>query len=146
MDEQSEREWALLRSGKLDGELAAVKEEGERIVLYSQLRYLCLEEGWKPGWAAHFYKSLYGSWPDRAWEKVPPMCPTENVYQLVAKRQRSFRQVMKQRDAERRARDERERGTEAETDGADVANAEGKVAGDNEGNGGASRSGLDASV
>jgi hypothetical protein len=127
-EEQAERDWALLRSGKLDEELQAVKEEGERSLLFSQLRYIALERGWKPGWAAHFYKTLYGSWPDRGWEKVPPMRPTEDLYHLVDRRQRSFGQAMKQREEERRARDERERGVE-EGDAADAVQQGGEGTG-----------------
>jgi hypothetical protein len=109
---KDEYEWALLRSGKLDEDLAAVKEEGEKVALFAQLRYLAQERGWKPGWAAHFYKSLYGSWPERGWEKVPPMRPTDETYRQVDRRQRSYGQEMKKYRDERRADDERRRGVE----------------------------------
>jgi hypothetical protein len=92
--------------------LDEVREIGERITLYSQLRYIALEEGRKLGWAAHFYRSLHGDWPKREWTEVPPMRPTVELSLLVERRQRSFRQAMKQRDDERRAADERARGLE----------------------------------
>lgn len=60
-----EDEWKLMRSPAFDVELQAVKEEGERMLFFSNLRYLAAENGWKSGWAAHFFKSMYGMWPER---------------------------------------------------------------------------------
>jgi hypothetical protein len=92
---------------EFDEELAAVREIGQRVALFAQLRFVGLENGWKPGWAAVFFKSIYEVWPDREWEKVPPMRPTELTWALVENRQRSFRNSMKEFYAERRAEDER---------------------------------------
>lgn len=102
----SEEHWALLRSM-----LRITREIGQQVTLYSQLRYIAAEEGWKPGWAAHFYKSLHGVWPAREWEKVPPVRPPEEVYQIVQRRQRSYRQQMRRYHEERMADHER-RGVE----------------------------------
>lgn len=93
-----------------DEELAEVREIGQRVTLYSQLRYIAAEEGWKPGWAAHFYKSLHGAWPDREWEKVPPIRPPEEIYQVVRRGQNSYRRQMNLFHEERRA--DRDRGVE----------------------------------
>ena len=93
-------------------QLREVKEIGQRVALFAQLRYIAAENGWKPGWAAHFYKSLHGVWPDREWEKVPPIRPPEDVYRMVERRQRSYRNSMKQFYNERSAEDERLRGLE----------------------------------
>jgi hypothetical protein len=87
---KDEAEWALLRSGKLDEELTAVKEEGQRVAVYAGLRYHAAYMGRKPGWAAHFYKDLYGEWPERGWEKVPPMRPSDDLMAIIKKRDSRF--------------------------------------------------------
>lgn len=102
-------------AGKLPGfdeELKEVREIGKQVALFARLRYIAAENGWKTGWAAHFYKSLHGAWPDREWDKVPPIRPPEDVYQMVQRRQRGYRNAMKQFYGERRAEDERLRGLE----------------------------------
>jgi hypothetical protein len=85
-------------AGKLpafDAELAEVKEEGERVAFFAQLRYHALTLGRKPGWAKHFFKSIYGTWPERGWEKVSPMRPTGGTMQLVQSRDAKWRSETK---------------------------------------------------
>jgi hypothetical protein len=98
-----------LRAGKLDEELREVREIGEKVALYAQLRFHALQMQRKLGWAAYFFKGIYGHWPDRAWEKVPPMRPTENTMAMIEARDRRFvfEQQMERRKNERAAHEQR---------------------------------------
>jgi hypothetical protein len=86
----TEDDWKLMHSPAFDEELREVREIGEHVSFYAQLRFHALEMGRKLGWAAYFYKEYYGEWPDREWEKVAPMRPTENTVKIIEKRDRLF--------------------------------------------------------
>ena len=65
-----------------DGELGRVDQAmrtrghdwtlDEKAAFHSQLLWIALERGYKPGWAAHKHKEKFGDWPARGAEPEPP--------------------------------------------------------------------------
>lgn len=100
------RDWALLRAGVFDDELVRVREAGERARFYAELKWVAYEMGRKLGWAAFFYKDVYGEWPPWDWkEDLLPMEPRESTRKQVRKRDRLAREAWKEKKrAEREAR------------------------------------------
>jgi hypothetical protein len=64
-------------------ELHEVQRIGRRVRAYAMFRYHALSMQRQEGWAAHFYKSIWGDWPSIDWKKVPPMQPTGAVKRLI---------------------------------------------------------------
>jgi DNA repair protein RadD len=60
----------------------------ERASWHRQLEYIGKERGYKPGWAAHQYKTKFGMWP--AWGTVVPEEPTAEVRSWVRSRMIAF--------------------------------------------------------
>ena len=86
-----------------DKHLAAVREEGERFVFYYQLRWIAMELGRKPGWAAVVFKDEYGLWPPWEWSKrLLPFEPTEEMVKKVRRRDaKAAREWKKLKEVER---------------------------------------------
>ena len=72
------------------GELHEVQRIGRRIRAYAMFRFHAVAMARKEGWAAHFYKSVWGEWPADEWKKVPPMKPTGAVKRLIETRDRRW--------------------------------------------------------
>jgi superfamily II DNA or RNA helicase len=62
----------------------------EDIVFYAELRSVQRERGYKNGWAAHQYKSRYGSFPPWSWNDGPTATPTAATLSWIKSRQIAF--------------------------------------------------------
>jgi len=91
---------------EFDKHLAAVREEGERFRFYFELRWIAMELGRKPGWAAVVFKDEHGEWPSWDWSKMLlAFEPTEKTVKKIRKRDRkAAREWKAKKEAEREAR------------------------------------------
>jgi superfamily II DNA or RNA helicase len=48
-------------------------------MVYAQLRWVCRERGYKPGWSSNKHREKYGEWPPRAWNSDPLFEPTRGL-------------------------------------------------------------------
>jgi superfamily II DNA or RNA helicase len=55
----------------------------EKAAFFAGLKYICLERGYKSGWAANKYRSKFGVWPDHRISGVSPSPPPMAVRQWV---------------------------------------------------------------
>ena len=85
-------------------ELDAVQQEGYRAAFFAQLKQIAMKMGRKPGWAAYFYKSVHGEWPDRRWDNMLPMAPSAATLRVVEAYDSLFRHTRK-KEQERLARE-----------------------------------------
>lgn len=63
----------------------ATLDEKEKFL--AGLKYICLERGYKSGWASQQYRVKFGVWPDHSIENTLPVPPTMEVKQYVRHRQ-----------------------------------------------------------
>lgn len=85
-----------------DGELAHLRRDGtrdpqtftgeERHLFHQQLVGVAMQKGYKPGWAAHQYKSKFGQWPP--FGNVEPIPPSPEVQSWVRSRQIAYAKAM----------------------------------------------------
>lgn len=67
------------------GELREADGDSRRTA-YSMLRYIQMERGRKPGWVAYTFKEMFGSWPPRWMELLPPIEPSDKIAKWVKSR------------------------------------------------------------
>jgi DNA repair protein RadD len=60
----------------------------EKQAFYSQLLYIALQRGYKPGWVSHKYHERFGVWP-RAMDEIPA-APTRSTMNWIRSRQIAF--------------------------------------------------------
>ena len=85
-----------------DGDLVHVGRNGKpkpnewtpelRHLFHRQLVGVAMQRGYKPGWAAHQYKSKFGHWPPHS--NVEPMVPKPEVTSWVRSRQIAYAKAM----------------------------------------------------
>lgn len=77
--EVADGELALLKRSKHTGKAHQVRqglaEFGSKQSVYGQLLTLVRERGYKPGWAANKYRTIYGVWPRGLSETPEPITP-----------------------------------------------------------------------
>ena len=74
----------LVVGGKSRAKIPTVQE---KIAFHAELRWLADNRGYKPGWAAHQYKSKFGVFPPWDWNDRPTREPTAPTLSWVRSRQ-----------------------------------------------------------
>jgi len=65
--------------------------------VYAGLRWVVDQKGYKPGWAAQKFKTIFGKWPRFGY--VEPEVPSGDLRSFVANQRRNYGSRMKRRDA-----------------------------------------------
>ena len=79
----------------IDGQLVEInsrqrewrKEKAEQMHFYLELVTIGAERGYKPVWCAFKFKEKYGRWPERSWERMQSLPPTQKTRGWVKSRQ-----------------------------------------------------------
>ena len=79
-------------SGAMESRSPMSRTPELRHLFHRQLVGVAMQRGYKPGWAAHQYKSKFGHWPPHS--NVEPMVPKPEVTSWVRSRQIAYAKAM----------------------------------------------------
>jgi DNA repair protein RadD len=48
----------------------------QRLIFFAELKGMCLDRGYKSGWASFQFKERFGEWPPFSWKATQPLSPT----------------------------------------------------------------------
>lgn len=69
--------------GAFDGSRALKMDREAKFTLFAELRFICGDRGYNPGWAAHKYRAITGVWPN-GMRDVSPQPPRRETLNAVA--------------------------------------------------------------
>ena len=64
---------------------------------HAMLTYIAAERGYKPGWAAHMYRTKFGTWPPI--RDIKPMQPSQEVRSWVRSRDIAYAKAIQKQKA-----------------------------------------------